>query len=535
MNENALYEAKLVEIDDNLKDLKDIDIATKELESQVKRIKEKTKEEIKDCYQENSDSVFCNDMINQIYRNATQDLDRINNTIIRKYEEFYIIINTYRELNNINITKDNIESIKNSTKALLRKILQTTENIENYNEILDKIYEFAYKVVKYELMFNKKSEVLNVLKEYPASISPITRLIKKDINNLSKEKQNELEKELGNINKKGFNDIYYLNSNLISFLINNDMESKKDLKKLEESINDTYLKYEELQKQKEDSEKEVVLKIEKIRDSKKRKNAIWRKRIGQKALFALNIAGVLGASVLAFNLVDKIPETKHYKTTYTVYDSSNPEEVDETITYKGEKNNKLEITEYSPWENPGYFRNKYKRNVYKYSFKGNKPYSKNVEDYLNEAFKEYIDTSRINSSVEKSKEKPLEDYKENKYIIKQTYQDRTNFKYEENKLGKILALIGSILGIGVIDLIISIIYREHREDTKAGLLEVKEVLVEEKRLLLEEKNNLNTFNWDLENAKKRFLEQYEVLPRSLKEDEELQKRIKKITPEYFEK
>lgn len=531
MNENALYEAKLVEINDNLKDLKDIDISTKELESQVKKIKEKTQEEIETCYQENSDNVFCNDLINQIYCNATKNLDKINNTIIRKYEEFYIIINTYNELNNVDITKENIEDIKNSTITLLRKILHATENIENYNKVLDKIYEFAYKVVQYELMFNKASNVLNVLKDYPASISPIARLIKKDINILSKEKQNELEKELGNINKKGFNDIYYLNSDLISFLIINSMASKRDLKKLEEGINDAYLKYEELKKQKEDSEKEVVLKIKKIKDSKKQKSAIWRKRIGQKALFVLNIAGIVGASVLAYNLVDRIPDVKHYRTTYITYDSSNPDEVDKEITYKGKKKNKLKIVEYSPWEEPGYFRTGYKRNVYKYALKGDILYSDNVEDYLNEEFKEYIDNIHSNFSVETSKEKPLEDYKENKYIIKQTYQNRTNFKYVENKIGKILALIASIIGIGVIDLIIAATYHKHRENTKASLLEVKEVLIEEERLLLEEKSSLNSIDRNLENIKKRFLEQYETLPQPLKEDEEIQKRIRKLNEE----
>lgn len=530
MNENALYEAKLVEVEDNLDELKDINIETKELEKQVAKIKEDTEKKIKKCYEDNLKSVFCNDLIKKIYYEATKSLDKINNIIIRKYEEFYTIINTYNELKDIDITIENIERIKNSTITLLRRILQTTETIENYNEILNKIYKFAYKVVKYELLFKKTSEVLNFLKENIACISPIAKMVKEDIQDLSKKEQKELEEKLGNISKNGFDDIYYLDNNLISFLTNNNTEnnSKKFLKELEKSINDTYSNYEKLKIQKENSEKNISFKIKEIKDSKKIKNAIWRKRTSQKALFALNILGVLGASIVAYNLVGKIPDTKRYKTTYTVYDTSNPDVLDEKVSYDKEQANKLEIIEYSPWEAPGYFRDEYRRNVYKYVLTNNIPYSENVEDYLNAGFKEYINTTSTSISTEKNEENPMENYKENKYIITQTYQDRTDFKYVENKLAKILTLIASIIGIGVIDIIIILIYRDYKTDTKEDLLEAKKVLKDEKRLLLEEKNSLNSLKNDLEIAKKRFLEQYEELPRSLQEDKEILKKVHKI-------
>lgn len=122
----------------------------------------------------------------------------------------------------------------------------------------------------------------------------------------------------------------------------------------------------------------------------------------------------------------------------------------------------------------------------------------------------------------------MENYKENKYIITQTYQDRTDFKYVENKLAKILTLIASIIGIGVIDIIIILIYRDYKTDTKKDLLEAKKVLKDEKRLLLEEKNSLNSLKNDLEIAKKRFLEQYEELPKSLQEDKKILKKVHKI-------
>lgn len=530
MNENALYEAKLVEVEDNLDELKDINIETKELEKQVAKIKEDTEKKIKKCYEDNLKSVFCNDLIKKIYYEATKSLDKINNIIIRKYEEFYTIINTYNELKDIDITIENIERIKNSTITLLRRILQTTETIENYNEILNKIYKFAYKVVKYELLFKKTSEVLNFLKENIACISPIAKMVKEDIQDLSKKEQKELEEKLGNISKNGFDDIYYLDNNLISFLTNNNTEnnSKKFLKELEKSINDTYSNYEKLKIQKENSEKNISFKIKEIKDSKKIKNAIWRKRTSQKALFALNILGVLGASIVAYNLVGKIPDTKRYKTTYTIYDTSNPDVLDENVSYDKEQTNKLEIIEYSPWEAPGYFRDEYRRNVYKYVIANNIPYSENVEDYLNAGFKEYINTDSTSIRTEKNKENPMENYKENKYIITQTYQDRTDFKYVENKLAKILTLIASIIGIGVIDIIIILIYRDYKTDTKKDLLEAKKVLKDEKRLLLEEKNSLNSLKNDLEIAKKRFLEQYEELPKSLQEDKEILKKVHKI-------
>lgn len=530
MNENALYEAKLVEVEDNLDELKDINIETKELEKQVAKIKEDTEKKIKKCYEDNLNSVFCNDLIKKIYYEATKSLDKINNIIIRKYEEFYTIINTYNELKDIDITIENIERIKNSTITLLRRILQTTETIENYNEILNKIYKFAYKVVKYELLFKKTSEVLNFLKENIACISPIAKMVKEDIQDLSKKEQKELEEKLGNISKNGFDDIYYLDNNLISFLTNNNTEnnSKKFLKELEKSINDTYSNYEKLKIQKENSEKNISFKIKEIKDSKKIKNAIWRKRTSQKALFALNILGVLGASIVAYNLVGKIPDTKRYKTIYTVYDTSNPDVLDEKVSYDKEQANKLEIIEYSPWEAPGYFRDEYRRNVYKYVLTNNIPYSENVEDYLNAGFKEYINTDSTSISTEKNEENPMENYKENKYIITQTYQDRTDFKYVENKLAKILTLIASIIGIGVIDIIIILIYRDYKTDTKKDLLEAKKVLKDEKRLLLEEKNSLNSLKNDLEIAKKRFLEQYEELPKSLQEDKKILKKVHKI-------
>lgn len=277
----------------------------------------------------------------------------------------------------------------------------------------------------------------------------------------------------------------------------------------------------------EECQQQRILKIKKM---KKQKNKTLRTLIARKALFYINL-GLLGGSILGIHkIVDKkIHPTYEYETTYTEYDSSleNPEV---KVVYEKERNNKISVTEYSPWENPGYFRDEYQRNVYTYSIQNfDDIYSLNVEDYLNEEYKNYITLSE--TKKETTKELPNDDYSENKYVISQVYQNKRISIPVENKAKKMVAniLFSGLLIIA--DGLIYIIYvQERKQINEEERKELKESLMEEKRLLLEDKGKRNDFYKKLEEMKKELREEYETLPKFVKNDKDIQKRVKKLIP-----
>lgn len=523
MNESAIYNALLIEIEGNLEQLNDIDIKTNDIEKLIDQIKEDLKNNIQNYHAIFDNIDFLDASIANLYNKANKKLEEINNSLKDKYQKYYILNQTILELKSRNINKDNINETIKECKSFLNKVLLSTEYIENNENFLENVYDFVYKLIKLEIIFNNNDSLLEYAKTDSIHTTYLAKHIKEDIKDLSKKKQDKIEEKLFAINKNGFNDIYYLNKELLIYIIRSDKKEYKEV--LENNLDSSYKEYNDIKEDLEKLAESNKLRVTNIKDTKKTRNKLWKKNFVRKSVYI----GFLSLSTIAaFRTADNIGPSKVYKTYYTNYDSSRPEEKEVTSSFEKETNNELSITEYSPWESPGYFRDKYKRNIYEYEINNDFPYYEDVEDYLDGNFKEYIILSETQTKHDTTEEIPTENYTENKYVITQTYQDKTIFHEVENHGLKIETGIGLSFLFGTVGFFVLRICFPKTKFSKEEREQVKKLLSEEKQLLLEEKTKINTLTEQLNNLKLKLNNQYNTLPDVLKEDEDIQKRMRKL-------
>lgn len=524
MNENAIYNAKLLEIEGNLKQLKEINIETINIEKIIENIKQELQKEIEECYKKYNENIFLNDSIATVYRSAIAKLEKINQSLIGEYQEFYILNQTLLELKSKKITENTVEEIVKETINLLNKVLLSNYYVANNEKLLLELYNFTYNLIKFEMIYNNNSILLDYVKTEQVHTSYVTKCIKEELEELSKNNKKQIQEILVYINKNGLDDIYYLNPKLLFLIIKSD--KKEYMSIIEDRLESFYKEYNEIKKDLESVKEKSLLHIKEIKDTKKKRKQLWRKQLSRKALFFLNLGIVSLSCVTAAKIADKVPPNKEYKTITTYYDSSDPNHKEEKIAYQKETTNELTLTEYSPWESPGYFREDFQRNVYEYTVSNLEEYSENIEDYLTEELKENISLENI--SLETSIEPPTETYTQNKYVIHQIYQNKEDYKEEEDKIGKWVLRIILIGAIFFIDGLIYMAYFSKRKKIKEERKETKKVLLNQKKLLLEEKTKMSTLTEELNSLKTKLNQQYDTLPEVLREDEKIQRRIRQL-------
>jgi len=224
------YNATLLEIEDNIKQLNKIQINSENYELAIEKIKETVKQEVRNCYinyNKTETNFLLQDSLIAIYQKAIKQLDKINMQITQEYEFYYKICAQCKHLNTKieNLENHNIEQLIKETLELLKNTKNST--VIDYNsekDIVESVYELAYKMLKLELIYTNNTSLLDYIKHDVTDISYISRLIKTDINALNKEKNESLKNKLQEIDKKGFEDIHYIDKDLIVLicLLNND-------------------------------------------------------------------------------------------------------------------------------------------------------------------------------------------------------------------------------------------------------------------------------------------------------------------------
>lgn len=226
MNESALYQAKIIEIKDNFKQLEEINIDTTNLKERLEIITKETEESIENAYYI-TNKPFLENTLSNIYHQAIKKLEEINRRIY-DYNDFYKFYHSFEKLKDTPITNNSINEIIGQLVSLVNKILLSSNIIENMNDFLEEIYAYFYKMIKYEIALNDKSILLEQARNHPLHTSYIVKYIKEDIENISERKE-EVIKKIHGIKEKGFDDIYYLDEDLISMLIE---FNKKDFKNI---------------------------------------------------------------------------------------------------------------------------------------------------------------------------------------------------------------------------------------------------------------------------------------------------------------
>lgn len=519
------YNAKLLEVNDNIEQLEELNINVVKYRDAIEKIKSETTIEVDKCYQSfhkvDSD-FFLEESLIKIYTDAITSLDKINISIVSQYERYYKINFCIEELNQKIkcANKFNVDSLVKDCLELMKKIKST--NVVSYDEvkeIIESIYETVYKVIKLEIIYTNSDSLLSYIKNDEVDISYIVKLIKEDIKKADQANE-ELVSKVYEIDRNGFDDIYFLNKELIVLLsLGDDDHLTSEVKK---SFLDKISRYNDISynlRREKDSSIEAANKIEDIKKSSK--NLFWR-ILGKKAFFLLNL-GLLTSAILGSVVgLKEATKKKEYKTITTTYDSSIPS-IDPAIEYLPDTLNSRTLIEYSPWEEPGYFRDEYTRNVYTYNLDGLDVYYENVEDYLTSDIKEYV---TVSSEVQYSIEVPEEDYSENKYVISQVYQDKDDYRMVDSIGDWILTSIFASGGIIFVDLFLfSKLSKNKLKNLKLQKKENKLELVESEKLLLETNTYVNELTSQLFALKDEIQKEYVILPDVLKQDEAVKRKI----------
>lgn len=529
---SIIYNGKLLEVRDSLEQLKELDgFNTEKLEKAINKIEKNVEKSVEDNYStfDNVDSkTFLHDSLATTYRQATAKLEKIKDVIDAEYQEYLKINAKYKALRNNmeKISKENVAGLSEKGRDLLSSIRNSS--IVDYKmeeELVENIYALIYKLIKLELIYKGESTILEYAKTDETDCSYFAKLVKENINKLDRDSQALIKKIIINLATDGLTNDDYLDYNLLNTIIASEDDE------LSEIINNDFLDKiatcEELNEKYELAETKKTDLAERLNESKTKKKQNGLRKMKKRIFLNLN-ALVVATGILASGYVLKdITKTKEYKTTTTTYNSITEEEK-EKETYQTAKGYSLTITEYSPWIEPGYFRDGYSRDIYKYDLSDVDKSFSNLEDYLNPQLKDELE---VESETQTKDEKPKDlGYKENKYIIKEVKQNKADY----NPVISPFFWGGTTLGAGALIILIDwliafkLISKEKYSDIKDDYKTSKKKLEENNTKYLEAKQELESLISQITNSREQVMQTYERLPEPVKEMPKIKQKIMEI-------
>jgi len=521
------YNAKLLEVKDNMKQLEKLNFDVSKYAKEIEKIEEETKRGIETSYQSFDKEIcttFLHDSNALVYSAAITKIDKINRLVMEEYNSYYKITVKYKNLRKQlkNKNYEDISSLVAEAKTLLKDIrTSSTVDYEMERRLVESIYEAIYKVLKLEIVLNNSSSILEQVTIDETDTAYLIRLIKADIQKLNKEDGQEIRDKVSKLEEQGLDDSFLLNRDLILLLtLLNDEELSCKVKShfiesLEnhQEISDVYTKV------KVDNE-ELLGHIEDLK-KENRKNFLTRLR--KKVFLALNI-GMIGVGIVgSFNALKDVTKTKEYKTITTTYDSSTDEEKTDFV-YESSRDNEINLVEYSPWDTPGYFRDKYERNVYEYNLSEVDANFSSLEGYLTSDIKGDV---TYTSSIEKVEETPNDlGYTENKYVLTEIKQDKKDFHLVQSyPLWALTTLLSSAGILGIDALLIKLLSKNKLHLLRARQKELKQELKDSKQRLLETKTTLADLDQQWLETREKTLAAYENLPEAVKKSKDVKEKI----------
>ena len=522
-----IYNSKLKETRNTIEKLKSLSFNLDNIINSVNNIDSMVKEKIKEIYDNKKDNnVFFNDEIKYIYDNAIKKLNNINEYLKKEYEKYYKISTLTKKLNNRiqDINEENVDEAVLLSKELLN-ILKTSSTIdyEAEKDIVSNVYDAIYKVIKLEILYSNDTKLLDMVKNDDVDSQYIANLIKKDINNIKD--KSDINRVLMNIENNGLDDKYLIDKNLITLisLYNSNNLKLKTRNKLISNIDE----YESLSRDLvylESDNKKIQGKIDKLNN--KRSNLI-KKKIKQKGMLTINallVSIIIAGGSLG---IKHIAKEKKYKTITTKYDSyTDTFDVEEEYT-RG-KDESIKLTEYSPWDSPGYFRDNYTRNVYSYDISDISADYSDISKFLNSNIRDNI---RYDESTEKKKNLPEDyGYGENKYIIEEVKKVLDDYIIDDIDNVKLI-LLCLMYALAIIGTDILLIHSSKKEKLNA----IKEKIRELESDLENYNSELDSNKEELASIRNRInaLQQlifgpYESLPNVIKESNDIKEAMQKV-------
>ncbi len=332
-------------------------------------------------------TLFSSDIAGMDYAKLTAKLQELESRL-KEYEIYFkssnyvdsITLAHNYTVQELSIIAKTVISLLNSINYSKTRIYKTEKNV------VEKLYSFAYKIIKLELSRSGSSQVLDWCKNDTIATNFINHEIEKELNELSKEELNNpiLKECIAREKAKGLAFSYLDETIILNLTIQNNDELLKSIKEELESIAQM-LKNNEYCLNSNDK------KLKGLNKDIKEEKVAFKKTIVANSLKCVAtlslIAGMLFGAYKFSKFVTKVEylDTKSevFSTSQVVQtqakegylpkiDSSDAEVVDENITT-------TKIIEYGPWEK-AFFSDVYSREVTTFDVSGIN-YS-NLEDYL---------------------------------------------------------------------------------------------------------------------------------------------------------
>ena len=161
MNLALVYKGKIIEVKDNIKELKAIDFECDNYEEILEKIEKDTSKNIEEAYYKfTNPDYFLPESLNTVYEEAIKKIDILNEQLTKEYECCYKLTVKCKLLNQKldNIEENEIQNIITDIQKLLfqMKKMPTISYDEN-QKLIEKIYKLVYRGIKLELASKKDS------------------------------------------------------------------------------------------------------------------------------------------------------------------------------------------------------------------------------------------------------------------------------------------------------------------------------------------------------------------------------------------
>ena len=219
------YKAKLIEIDNKIKEIEKIGFDMSRIREELNDIKVENNNDIKKSKKNSFEGFIATD-----YINATGKLEKLD----AKLDSYTIYVKAYyyvKYLNKVNISVENINEIINEIKQLLKGLRNSSVvDYEDEKNIVELFYKEIVEVIFKEIKLNQKSELLEYCKSDSNDTMFISLMIEEYISTLDLTKYPEIEAGYYNV-KKNLNASEFLDNSFIKTIVFRDEKEK-----LEESL-----------------------------------------------------------------------------------------------------------------------------------------------------------------------------------------------------------------------------------------------------------------------------------------------------------
>ena len=542
--QKLIYLKEKLEIKKYLKLIQELGNDTSKIELILTKIEQELMQSIDESYQNLSAEELTNNLLKDgriewCYRNAITKLDKAKNLIQEEYNNAIKKDGFYHEIdNNMKTIKNRIKDVTEEnltiTIELMISLLFSIKNIDKSKEYLaNQIYKLTYQVIKLELIYKRKSILLEEVKKSDLNTINVEKYLLEEIQtlDLSKKENEKIKIRYNELKTKGL-DNNFLDDELLNLLKFHN--HKKDLSTLEKKL---VIQVQDLEQQQKEIKDKKIRKnnlekeLEEVSVNKKRnQNHLIRHItliIGQLALV---ITTMIGANAIS-KKVSTINYVSEHKTTYDINkDEVKKEQKEIWLKWILTLTDSRILKQYNPWydketEENGLLSHDYYQEVLTYDLSSLN--YEDIRDYASINLEDYTPSV----TEEKSDYIHIEDvYQEPQYIITEIHYDLDNIYQKQNNL--LYGILLAISEVGALSLEIFLLNNRFQIRLRCiktaieSLQKQKEEQIELEKELYELNQTLSLIENNHEILQNNLLEELKYLPAS--NNQELNKVKRKI-------